>query len=202
MRLQARIVLANMIGFLGSIVGLVQTAQGQSLGGTQPAKEGIFSLVEFNPADLMWGRYRVVHENLLFEGFSVAWLGEWQDTRRKSVFDERSFSTGLSLQYYPQSVTLQGPFLRGETAVALSGVREDAQAKKPELSTNQMLLRVAGDLGWRVRLSDRLTGSAAYGLRTTLPQVLWSQNEELSQRWLDKGESLDVRVQINLGVLL
>lgn len=177
-------------------------ARAQRLVDRQAAQDGIYSLVEINPADLMWGRYRLAQESFLFEGVSFAWNGEFQETRQKGRYREQNFAAGISLQYYPQSVTLQGPFLRAESNLAVSGVSEEAQAKSASGRTNLAVVKMAGDLGWRVRLSERLTGSAAYGLRTTIPQVLWTDDTTLSKRWLQSGDSLDVRVQINLGLLL
>ncbi len=174
-----------------------QDAFAQRLMEKQAARDGIYSLVEINPADLLWGRYRLAHENLLFESLSFAWNAEVQESRQKGKFLEQSLGTGFSLQYYPQSVTLQGAFIRAETNLALLGVSEGVSSKSHLAS-----MQVAGDLGWRVRLSDKLTGSAAYGLRTTLPQVLWTNNDRLSRRWIQEGDTSDVRVQINLGLLL
>lgn len=179
-----------------------QKARAEKLRETLAAQEAIFSLVEFNPADLMWGRYRLAYENFIFEGVSFAWLGEVQESRRTNGFLERSLTAGLSLQYYPQSVSLMGPFFRAETDLSVSDVSEDAGSKRPARSAYVSTLKMAGDIGWRVRLSERLTGSAAYGLRTTLPQVLWSNDNALGRRWLANDDNLDLRVQINLGILL
>lgn len=181
---------------------LSPSAHAQKLREKLAAQDGIFSLVEVNPADLMWGRYRLAHENFIFESVSFAWLGEVQETRRKNRFQERSLTAGLSLQYYPQSVSLMGPFFRAETDLTVSDVSEDGDAKRRAQNGYVSTLKMAGDIGWRVRLSDRLTGSAAYGLRTTVPQVLWANNEALGRSWLADGDSLDMRVQINLGILL
>ncbi|MEN9824410.1 MAG: hypothetical protein RI953_155 [Pseudomonadota bacterium] len=197
---KSRVLLLLCIFLLLGVPSLVATAQ--RLGERQAAQDGIYSLVEVNPADLMWGRYRVAQESFLFESVSFAWNGEFQEARQKGRYREQNFGAGISLQYYPQSVTLQGPFLRAESNLAVSGVLEDAQAKASSAKTNLAVLKMAGDLGWRVRLSERLTGSAAYGLRTTIPQVLWTDDTTLSKRWLESGDSLDVRVQINLGLLL
>lgn len=177
-------------------------AYAQRLSESSVAKEGIFSFIEVNPADLVWGRYRVAHENFLFERISFAWNGEYQEKRTKGRFEEWNFGSGISLQYYPQSVSLQGPFFRAESNLSLSGVREDNSVKQSAGQGKLATIRMAGDLGWRVRLSDKLTGSAAYGLGTTLPQVLWTDNDILSRRWIGDSESMNVRVQINLGLLL
>lgn len=177
-------------------------AMAQKLGDKKAAQDGIFSLIEMNPADLLWGRYRIANENLVFESTSLAWVGELQEWRQKGNFKERSAALGLSLQYYPQSITLTGPFFRGETQFSVLGITEYAQNKQTSQSGYLALLKVGGDLGWRVRLSDRLTGSAAYGLRSSLPQILWNSDESLGRRWLENGDSFDVRVQINLGILL
>jgi hypothetical protein len=169
----------------------------QQIKDKQPARDGIYSFVEFNPADLLWGRYRIAQESLILESFSFAWNGEVQENRQKGKYTEQSFTTGMGLQYYPQSVTLQGGFIRAETSLALSGVSDQRQSK-----FHLAAVKVAGDLGWRVRLSEKLTGSAAYGVRTTLPHVIWSNNDSQSKTWMQEGDSPDVRVQINLGLLL
>jgi hypothetical protein len=174
-----------------------QDAFAQRLTEKQPAREGIYSLVEINPADLLWGRYRLAQENLLMESLSFAWNVEVQESRQKGKFEEQSLGTGMSLQYYPQSVTMQGAFIRAETNLALMGVSEGSVAK-----SHLAMMQVAGDLGWRVRISEKLTGSAAYGLRNTLPQILWGKTDNLSRRWIQEGEMSEVRVQINLGLLL
>lgn len=184
------------LAFMGA-VAVFPECSAQQLRDKQPARDGIYSFVEFNPADLLWGRYRLAQESLILESLSFAWNGEVQENRQKGTFTEQNVSAGIGLQYYPQSVTLQGGFFRAETNFALSGISEGLRPKF-HLAT----MKVAGDLGWRVRLSDRLTGSAAYGVRTTLPQVLWSNNDNQSRRWMQEGESADVRVQINLGLLL
>lgn len=176
---------------------LPQLSYAQQLKETKPARDGIYSFIEFNPADLQWGRYRLAHENLILESLSFALSGEVQERRNKGEFSEQSLTAGLGLQYYPQSVTLQGGFIRAETNLAVSGLSH-AEASRFHVAA----LKVAGDLGWRVRLSDRLTGSAAYGIRTTLPQVIWTNDTLGSQRWMREGETADVRVQINLGLLL
>lgn len=178
----------------------------QALEGSRGGAESVgaaVSLLEFNPADLMWGRYRFAHENLVLESLSFSLVGEVQDSLRQGQFEEKNIAVGLSLQYYPQAVSLHGLFLRGESDLAFSKVEEEASARRGPQSANVANVRLAGDLGWRVRLSDRLTGSAAYGLRTTLSQALWSSDGETAQRWLNQ-KSTDVapRVQINLGVLL
>ncbi|MBM3383068.1 MAG: hypothetical protein FJY29_11575 [Betaproteobacteria bacterium] len=178
----------------------------QVLGGSQSrddATGAAVSLLEFNPADLVWGRYRFAHENLILDSLSFSLVGEVQDSLRQSQFEEKNIAAGLSLQYYPQSISLNGLFLRAESDLALSKVEEDASARRSAQSASVAHVRLAGDLGWRVRLSDRLTGSAAYGLRTTLSQALWSSDSATAQRWLNQ-KSADVapRVQINLGVLL
>jgi hypothetical protein len=191
-----------MLGVLSLCYFSVPHAYAQKLREKLAAQDGIFSFVEVNPADLMWGRYRLAHENFIFESVSFAWLGEVQETRRKNRFQERSLTAGLSLQYYPQSVSLMGPFFRAETDLTMSDVTENGDPKRSAQSAYISTLKMAGDIGWRVRLSDRLTGSAAYGLRTTLPQVLWSNDEALGRRWLSDGDSLDMRVQINLGIIL
>lgn len=183
-----------------------QRIYAQTLEVTRPsgdASGAAVSLFEFNPADLMWGRYRVAHENLILESLSFSLVGEVQDSFRQGRFSEKNISVGMSLQYYPQAVSLNGLFLRGETDLAVSQIEEEASARRGPQEASVANIRLAGDLGWRVRLSDRLTGSAAYGLRTTLSQALWSNDRETGQRWLNQ-KSADVapRVQINLGVLL
>lgn len=161
------------------------------------------SLVEMNPADLLWGRYRLSYENLIFEGVSFAWTGEIQESFKRGQFEEKNLATGISLQYYPQSVSLTGLFLRGESDVSFATVREDPSARRLQETGDAAVLRLAGDVGWRVRLSERLTGSAAYGLRTTLSESLWSNESQLTERWLrEKTVAPDIRVQINLGVVL
>lgn len=197
-----RRVMRIMLGVLSLCYFSVPHAYAQKLREKLAAQDGIFSFVEVNPADLMWGRYRLAHENFIFESVSFAWLGEVQETRRKNRFQERSLTAGLSLQYYPQSVSLMGPFFRTETDLTMSDVTENGDPKRSAQGAYISTLKMAGDIGWRVRLSDRLTGSAAYGLRTTLPQVLWSNDEALGRRWLSDGDSLDMRVQINLGIIL
>ncbi|MEY4063823.1 MAG: hypothetical protein RIR26_31 [Pseudomonadota bacterium] len=161
------------------------------------------SLFEFNPADLAWGRYRVSYENLFMESASIAWTGEWQDAVNIDDLVERSLASGVALQVYPHSVALDGFFIRGEADVALAFVeRKGTQQKSPAEATTAAL-RFAGDLGWRVRMSESLTGSAAYGLRSTVPQLLWGGRNTLTQNWIEKrSRNLDPRVQINLGVLL
>lgn len=187
---------------IGCFFNFIPSALAQKLSETHSARDGIYSLVEINPADLMWGRYRLANENLIFESLSVAWTGEFQELRKKGDFLERNFATGIGLQYYPQSVTLQGPFFRGEADLAFTSVSDESKGRINSKDAHLALIKMAGDMGWRVRLSDRLTGSAAYGLRTTLPQYLWSDNESVGRRWIENGESLDFRVQINLGILL
>jgi hypothetical protein len=163
----------------------------------------VLSLIEINPADLLFGRYRIAHENLILDGLSFSWIGEVQDTLASRNYEERNIATGVSLQYYPQSISLDGLFVRGESDIALSEVSEGTVGRRRAESGKAATLRIAVDIGWRVRLSERLTGSAAYGLRTTLPQTLWNSNSQLTQRWLiQKSDNPDARVQINLGVLL
>jgi hypothetical protein len=163
------------------------------------AASAIVSLVEINPADLLLRRYRVAHENMIFESTSFALTGELQDTVGVGDFREKSLAAGFALQYYPQSISLQGLFIRGETDLALTNLRDESQSSDSTAAT----LRLAGDVGWRVRLSERLTGSAAYGLRTTVPQALWSSQPVMAGRWIQqKIDENDVRVQINLGLLL
>lgn len=172
---------------------------GRSVSGEKSASVAIVSLVEVNPADLLRRRYRIAHENMIFESTSFALTGELQDTITVGDFQEKSLAAGFALQYYPQSVSLHGLFFRGETDLALSSVSDEKQLTDSTAAT----LRLAGDVGWRVRLSERLTGSAAYGLRTTVPQTLWSTQPVVTGRWIQqKSDANDVRVQINLGLLL
>lgn len=179
-----------------------QRAEAQKGTDVQVAQEGIYSLVEFNPADLMWGRYRLAHENLILDSVSFAWTGEVQEFRKKGDFQERYVSSGIALQWYPQSVTLMGLFVRGESDLGLMDVQDREQAKNTTDDGLLAVARVAGDIGWRVRMSPRLTGSASYGVRTTLPHTLWNNDEALSKKWAQTGEHVDMRVQINLGLLL
>ena len=163
------------------------------------ASSAIVSLVEFNPADLLHRRYRISHENMIFESTSFALTGELQDSVLMGDFKEKSLAAGFSLQYYPQSISLQGLYFRGETDLAVTNLVDEKRASDSTAAT----LRLAGDVGWRVRLSERLTGSAAYGLRTTVPQTLWSSQPVMAGRWMQqKTDDNDVRVQINLGLLL
>lgn len=172
---------------------------GNSLSSEKSASTAIVSLVEFNPADLLHRRYRISHENMIFESTSFSLTGELQDSVSMGDFREKSLSAGFGLQYYPQSISLQGLFFRGETDLALTNLMDESSANDSTAAT----LRLAGDVGWRVRLSERLTGSAAYGLRTTVPQTLWSTQPLMSGRWIQqKSNENDVRVQINLGLLL
>ena len=191
---------------LVSISLLNSLALAQKLETTSSDKKNsgvMLSLIEINPADLLFGRYRIAHENLILDGLSFSWIGEVQDSLANRNYVERNLATGVSLQYYPQSISLDGLFLRGESDIALSEVSEGSVGRRQAESGKAATLRIAGDIGWRVRLSERLTGSAAYGLRTTLPQTLWNSNSQLTQRWLiQKSDNPDARVQINLGVLL
>ena len=161
------------------------------------------SLIEINPADLVWGRYRVSYENLFMESVSIAWTGELQDPFRTDDLAERSLASGVALQVYPQSAALEGFFIRGEADVALAFLDRKGNQQKPSSDVTTAALRFAGDLGWRVRMSERLTGSAAYGLRSAIPEALWGGDNPLVQSWLEKrSRHPDLRVQINLGVLL
>lgn len=163
----------------------------------------VLSLIEINPADLLFGRYRIAHENLILDGLSFSWIGEVQDTLARGNFEERNLATGVSLQYYPQAISLDGLFLRGESDIALSEVSDDSVGRRKAARGKAATMRIAADIGWRVRLSERLTGSAAYGLRATLPQTLWNSDSKLTQRWvIQKSDNPDARVQINLGFLL
>lgn len=163
------------------------------------ASSSIVSLIETNPADLLHRRYRLAHENLIFESTSFSLTGELQDNLSVGDFEEKSIAAGFGLQYYPQSVSLQGFFVRGETDLALASISDSGTQESSLVAA----LRLAGDVGWRVRISDRLTGSAAYGLRTTIPQALWSNRPMMSTAWISqRSASSDVRVQINLGLLL
>lgn len=163
----------------------------------------VLSLIEINPADLLFGRYRIAHENLILDGLSFSWIGEVQDTLARGNFEERNLATGVSLQYYPQAISLDGLFFRGESDIALSEVSDDSVGRREAASGKASTMRIAADIGWRVRLSERLTGSAAYGLRATLPQTLWNSDSKLTQRWvIQKSDNPDARVQINLGILL
>lgn len=192
--------------FIASL-GLAPRAFAQSLESSASLKNtaarATVSLLEFNPADLMWGRYRFAHESLVIESLSVSIVGEVQDTVKQGRFEEKNIAMGLGVQYYPQAISLDGLFLRGESALALSKVVEDATARRAAQSANVASVQLAGDLGWRVRLTDRLTGSAAYGLETTISQALWSNDAQTSERWInEKASEVVPRVQINLGVLL
>lgn len=187
--------------FLSPIYGNAQTFE--SLASEEREPRASLSLVEINPADLIWGRYRIAHESLIFESVSVGWVGEVQNSVKQGSFEEKNIAAGVSLQYYPQSVTLNGLFVRGECDIALASVTDAVTAKGQMISGKSAFVQVAGDVGWRVRLSQRLTGSAAYGLRSTLSQDLWNDRGQMISRWLrQKNGTPDVRVQINLGVLL
>lgn len=175
------------------------TPLGTGVSAEKSASSAIVSLVEFNPADLLHRRYRISHENMIFESTSFSLTGELQDRITAGDFSEKSLAAGFALQYYPQSVSLQGLFFRGETDLALTSLIDESRGSDSTTAT----LRLAGDVGWRVRLSERLTGSAAYGLRTTVPQTLWSSQPVMAGRWMEqKSDETDVRVQINLGLLL
>lgn len=189
------------LGSLGWRFEFAQASESRISGGRKTTH--VVSLLEMNPADLLWDRYRLAYENLFMDGVSFAWTGELQGSRQTAGFSERSLSSGVALQVYPQSSVLDGFFLRGEADVAVSFLERKATQQQPVSEATTSTLRFAGDLGWRVRMGEKLTGSAAYGLRTTVPQPLWGSENESIRNWLEKrSQNPDVRVQINLGVLL
>ena len=78
----------------------IQTAFAQKVENTsRSSQDGIVSLIEFNPADLLLGRYRLANENLLMESVSIAWIGEVQENRKLGKYTEKNLAAGLSLQY-------------------------------------------------------------------------------------------------------
>lgn len=198
-----RLVLTGNLISISFFSSLAVAQKLETLSSEKKSSGVVLSLIEINPADLLFGRYRIAHENLILDGLSFSWIGEVQDTLANRNYVERNLATGVSLQYYPQAISLDGLFLRGESDIALSEVSEGSVGRHHAESGKAATMRIAADIGWRVRLSERLTGSAAYGLRTTLPQTLWNSDSQLTQRWvIQKSDNLDARVQINLGVLL
>lgn len=162
------------------------------------ARSGPYALIEWNPADLAFGRVRGGGEYVIVDGFAFGGAFEYQ---KKDEPDWRSASTavGVTATQYFESQALRGNFLRGE--IDVFGTEFSTKKRGAEKETI-FGVNLGADLGYRFSLSERFTGAAAYGVRRVVPDFFATSGDGVEKDFTDNTKRWDFRVQLSLGVTL
>ena len=163
------------------------------------AKSGTFALLEWNPADLLFSRLRFSGEYVIIDGFAFGGIFEHQ-REDKDKFKHGTTAAGVTATQYFDSQTLRGPFVKGEIA-AMGSVftRKDAEEEQEKAIYG---LHMGIDGGYRFAFTERITGSASYGARRTVPDFIATQGDKAVQDWLSQNKLWTMRVQVGLGITL
>jgi hypothetical protein len=171
---------------------------GQTLKTQTTAKSGIFSALEFNPADLLNERLRITGEYLIVDGFAFGGVFEGQK-RGTSLWRHTTLTAGVTASQYFLSQTLNGPFVRGEVGGMGSVFRlnQSESLDKAVYGANFGL-----DLGYRMNFGSRFTSHAAYGVRRAVPDFFGTQGVNAVKEYESRTKNWTMRVLLAMGVSL
>lgn len=159
---------------------------------------GTYSLVEWNPADLMQDRVRIGTEYVIVDGFAFGVASEYQK-RSTQRWRNENVALGLTATQYLESQNMTGTFVKGEFDIfhvsyeGKTGAREHG---------NLFGSSLGADLGYRFLMGRHVTGAAAYGLRRHMPDFFNSGGKPAPKLVTDNMDVWDVRLQLSLGVAL
>ena len=163
------------------------------------ASKGPYALIEWNPADLMWERIHVSGEYVIVDGFAFGGMAEYQK-QSDDKYTHATSAAGVTATQYIESQTLKGTFLRGEMA-AMGSIftRKDVDVQQEQAVYG---LSLGADAGYRFLLTQRITGSASYGARRTVPDFFAATGDTPVEDWKTHNKHWTMRVQLALGVTL
>jgi|GEM_PF-669727 len=163
------------------------------------ASKGPYSVIEWNPADLLWGRVHLSGEYVIVDGFAFGGLAEYQK-QNSEKYKHATTAVGVTATQYLESQTLRGSFLRGELA-AMGSVftRKDVEVQEEQ---GVYGLSLGADLGYRFLISQRFTGAASYGVRRVVPDFFTTQGDSPLEDWQTANKAWSMRVQLALGIAI
>lgn len=156
---------------------------------------GVYSLVEWNPADLLKNRVRVAGEYLLVDGFAFGAAYEYQENQYSS-WRYTSMLASITATQYLQSQSLNGPYVKGEFDIY------GADVSVRESGRNGFVFGSAlgADLGYRFAFLERLTGAASYGVRRYIPGFFETRRGTLYEFYDENTNKWEAQVQLALGL--
>ena len=163
------------------------------------SSKGPYSVVEWNPADLLWDRVHLSGEYVIVDGFAFGGMAEYQK-QSTDKYKHATTAVGVTATQYIESQTLRGTFLRGEIA-AMGSVftRKDVEVQEEQ---GVYGLSLGADLGYRFLISQRFTGAASYGVRRVVPDFFTTQGDSPLEDWKTANKAWSMRVQLALGLAI
>lgn len=166
-------------------------------GSTASSSDGPFSLIEWNPADLLANRVRLASEYIIIDGFAFGVAAEFQrETNEK--WRHSTAATGITATQYFESQTMRGTFVKGEADVFHT--QYTIANKSEDKSIFGMGLGL--DLGYRFAIAKNFTGAASYGVRRNLPDFFNAKGAPAPKDVTDNMKVWDVRLNLSVGVAL
>ncbi len=156
---------------------------------------GVYSLVEWNPADLLKNRVRVAGEYLLVDGFAFGAAVEYQENQYRS-WRCTSMLASVTATQYLQSQSLNGPYVKGEFDIYGADVTVRANDRNGLVFGSAL----GADLGYRFAFLEGVTGAASYGVRRYIPGFFETRRGTLYEFYDANTDKWEAQVQLALGL--